>query len=326
MAQGGPCREIWRRGMTLYDNHLHIINPATTPPALAAGRFDLSRAEMSMVLFLSRFIDSDLLPDTLEGALEVADDVLKMYSSKWRRLRHLLALWNMSIEKQVKMISRMLKMNGVRGGNVLLIPGTPEAAIHEVIGACEGSLLKVFVPWTHANIKGVSGIKHYPSLQGGEWLQCADTACALDLPAISHCSPGGVRASGMSKGAAVALNQPGKWLGIVRDRPLRLCLAHGGGSKWAKWVGGAQCNTWTIDYMMREAHPLWVDTAFHDGQGTDAYRRAVMAAGAPWRVLWGSDWPLHLSGWSYQQAAAWGRCYWGDQVAAQAEFTGGVQG
>ena len=55
--------------MTLYDNHLHIVNPATTPPALAAGRFDLSRAEMSMVLFLSRFVDSDMLPDTLDGAL-----------------------------------------------------------------------------------------------------------------------------------------------------------------------------------------------------------------------------------------------------------------
>ena len=314
--------------MTLYDNHIHVINPATTPPALAAGRFDLSRAEMSMVLFLSRFIDSDLLPDTLEGALEVVDDVLKMYSSKWRRLRTLLALWNMSIEKQVKLISRMLKMNGVAGGNILLLPGTPAAAIYETIGACDGSLLRVFVPWIHANIPGVAGIKHYPSLQGGQWLQCADTACALDLPVISHCSPGGVRASGMGKREAVTLNQPGKWLEIVRDRPIRLCLAHGGGGKWAKRLASNHYHADTLDYMTREAHPptewggrLWVDTAFHDGQGTDAYRRAVMAAGAPWRVLWGSDFPFHLSGWSYQQAAARGRCYWGDQVAAQAEFT-----
>ena len=318
--------------MTLYDNHIHIINPTTTPPALAAGRFDLSRAEMSMVLFLSRFIDSDMPPDTLEGALEVVDDVLKMYSSKWRRLRTLLALWNMSIEKQVRMIDRMLKMNGVAGGNILLIPGTPEAAIYETIGACEGTRLRVFVPWIHANIPGVAGIKHYPSLQRGEWTQCADTACALDLPVISHCSPGGARASGMTATKAKNLNLPCHWLEILRDRPLRLCLAHGGGSKWAQWVGGAQCSTWTLDYMTREACPptewagrLWVDTAFHDGQGTDLYRRAVMAAGAPWRVLWGSDWPLHLSGWSYAQAAAWGRAYWGDQVAAQAEFTG-VQG
>ena len=321
--------------MTLYDNHLHIINPATTPPALAAGRFDLSRAEMSMVLFLSRFIDSDLLPDTLEGALEVVDDVLKMYSPKWRRLRLLLALWNMSIEKQVTMIARMLKMNGVAGGNILLIPGTPERAIHEVIGCCEGTRLRVFVPWQFANLPGVAGIKHYPSLQGGEWQQCADTACALDLPVISHCSPGGVRASGMTATKAKNLNAPGHWLEPVRDRPFRLCLAHGGGtSAFVQAVTGSEAaGVKTLQYMMREACPptewagrLWVDTAFHDGQGSDAYQRATARAGAPWRVLWGSDWPLHMSGWSYQQAAAWGRAYWGDQVAAQSEFTKGGEG
>ena len=286
-----------------------------------------------MVLFLSRFIDSDLLPDTLEGALEVVDDVLRMYSAKWRRLRFLLALWNMSIEKQVKLISRMLKMNGVAGGNILLIPGTPEAAIYETIGACEGTRLRVFVPWQFANVKGVAGIKHYPSLQGGEWLQCADTACALDLSIVSHCSPSGVRASGMSKSKAKNLNLPCHWLEILRERPIRLCLAHGGGARWAKRLASPHYHADTLDYMAREACPptewagrLWVDTAFHDGQGTDAYRRAVMAAGAPWRVLWGSDWPLHLSGWSYQQAAAWGRAYWGDQVAAQSEFTTGGEG
>jgi hypothetical protein len=138
----------------------------------------------------------------------------------------------------------------------------------------------------------------------------------------------------MTQARAISLNAPGRWLDAVRDRPLRLCLAHGGGAKWARWVAGKQAQAWTLDYMMREACPptewagrLWVDTAFHDGQGSDAYRRAVMAAGAPWRVLWGSDWPLHLPQWSYQRAAARGRAYWGDQVAAQSEFGGaGIDG
>jgi len=42
--------------MTLYDNHLHIINPATTPPALAAGAFD-GVNKMSCCQFCGNIID-----------------------------------------------------------------------------------------------------------------------------------------------------------------------------------------------------------------------------------------------------------------------------
>lgn len=314
--------------VALYDNHMHILNESTTPPEIAAGRWDISQSEMRAIMMAARVLRNIDWPDEIDAAAAIVDEVLGLIP-RYRRLRQLIALYFMPVETQVRLIQRMLRSNGVAGANVLLIPGTPERGIREVIGCCEGAPLKVFVPWTWADLPGVAGIKHYPSLQNGQWQQCADTACALDLPVISHCSPDGVRASGMIAARAKAMNLPGRWLEHVRDRPLRLCLAHGGGAKWARWMAGRQTQTWTLDYMMREAHPptewagrLWIDTAFHDGQGSDTYKLAVWRAGAPWRVLWGSDWPLHLPSWSYAQAAAWGMCYWGDQVRAQAEFTG----
>lgn len=313
----------------LYDNHMHVINEATTPPEIAAGRWEISRAEMSAIMAMSHLLRGIDWPDEIDAAAGLLGEILG-HLPRVRRIRELVALYFMSTEQQIKLIRKMLRVNGVAGANVLLIPGTSARGIREVLAACAGTELRVFVPWPYADREGVAGIKHYPSLKGGQWQSCVDTACALDLPIISHCSPGGVRDPDISEAAARGLNTPGRWLDEVRDRPIRLCLAHAGGNSWARNLARKRIPTpWTLDYMMREACPptewagrLWVDTAFHDDQGTDRYRRAVAKAGAPWRVLWGSDWPLHLPSWSYAQACDWGRAYWGDQVAAQAEFSG----
>ncbi len=316
--------------MTLFDNHMHIINEATTPPEIAAGRWEISTAEMRAIMGLAHLARGIDWPDELDAAADIIDEVM-MLMPRYRRIRQLIALYFMTIPQQVKLIRRMLAENGVAGANVLLIPGTPSAAIDATLLACAGTELRVYVSWIHADKAGVAGIKHYPSFCPSAPLSMiSDTACALDLPIISHCSRGGVRDPDISEAMAKGLNTPGRWLDEVRDRPIRLCLAHAGGGSWARNLASKRVPTpWTLDYMMREAHPptewagrLWVDTAFHDDQGGERYRRAVMRAGAPWRVLWGSDWPLHLPQWSYAQACEWGRAYWGDQIAAQAEFAG----
>lgn len=314
----------------LYDNHIHVINESTTPPEIAAGRWDISRDEMRAIMAMAHLMRGTDWPDEIDAAADIVDHMLCMIP-RYRRIRQLVALYFMSTEQQVRLIRRMLASNGVKGANVLLIPGTPSQGVFEVLAACAGTELRVFVPWPMADRDGVSGVKHYPSLQGGQWRQCADTACALDLPVVSHCSPGGVRASGASKSKAKNLNLPCHWLEILRDRPIRLCLAHGGGTgAFRQAVTGSEAQSVkTMQYMALNACPptewagrLRIDTAFHDGQGTDAYKRAVMRASAPWRVLWGSDWPLHLPSWSYATACEWGRVYWGDQMAAQTEFSG----
>ncbi|NCC53384.1 MAG: hypothetical protein EOM20_19530 [Spartobacteria bacterium] len=304
--------------MTLHDNHMHIINEATTPPEVAAGRWKINRSEMKAIMAVSRALRGIDWPDEVDMAAEIVDRVLGFVSPKYRRIRHLIALYFMSTEKQVRLVRKMLRSNGVAGANVLLVPGTPARGVREVLGCCAGTELGVFVPYEWADEDGVSGIKHYPSLLRGPYMQAADAACALDLPIISHCSPGGIRDPGVTAARAKYLNAPERWLEILRDRPIRLCLAHGGGGKWATWMAGPQTELWTMDYMMREACPptdwagrLWIDTAFHENQGSDQYKRAVARAGAPWRVRWGSDWPLHLPEWSYSQACDWGRAYWG---------------
>ncbi len=315
-----------------FDNHLHIICEATTPPEIAAGRWQITRSEMAAIMMIADALRGVDWPDEVDAAGDLIDGVLRTISPRYRRIRHLIALYFMTPAQQVRLIARMLQSNGVHGANVLLIPGTPRAAIDQVLMACAGTDLRVFVPYQYADLQGVAGIKHYPSLQHGQYDAAADAACALDLPIVSHCSPGGVRAPGMTQAAAKALNLPGRWLDIVRDRPVRLCLAHGGGNSWAKRMAqskSAETCFSVLRYMMTEACPptewagrLWTDTAFHDRQDTDDYAFATGRAVAPWRVLWGSDWPLHLPQWSYAQAVAWCRAYWGDQVAEQSEFSG----
>lgn len=318
----------------LFDNHIHIINEATTPPEIAAGRWEISHEEMKAILTLAHLLRGIDWPDEIDAAAGIADVILAS-APRYRRIKHLIALYFMSTSQQVRVIRRMLADHQVKGANVLVIPGTPARGVREVLEAVNspgkwGRDLRVFVPYEYANDEGVTGIKHYPSLFSGPFFnRVSDAACALDLPIISHCSQGGVRHPDVTQAKAKSANLPGRWLDVLRDRPVRLCLAHGGGSKWARWMSGTQTQAWSLDYLMREAHPptewagrLWIDTAFHDDQDGDAYTNAVSRACAPWRVLWGSDWPLHLPQWSYGQACEWGRVYWGDQVEAQAEFSG----
>ena len=314
-------------GMT-YDNHIHIINEATTPPEVAAGRFAISKAEMKVIMGAAKVLRAVDWPDEIDAAASLVDTILGAIP-RYRRIRELIALYFMSSEKQVALIRKMLRQNGVAGANVLIVPGASYWAITEILALCKDTELKVFVPWQYADMCWVAGVKFYPSLQPDEHRKAASVACALGLPIIAHCSPGGVRLPRMSVRDAKYQNAPERWLEIVRDMPIDLCLAHGGGSSWASnMISGKMERTWPLAYMMREACPptdwagrLWIDTAFHEDQDEPYYKRAVTLAGAPWRVLWGSDWPLHLPFWSYRKAAAWGRAYWGDQVAAQAEFT-----
>ena len=316
--------------MTLYDNHIHILNEATTPPAIAAGRWRIDEADMRLIMGAAKTLRAIDWPDEIDAAGAVVGAMVSFFPHL-QRIRHLIALYFMDTAKQVRVIRRMLRENRVAGANVLVVPGTPAAGVRAVIEACAGTELRVFAPVEWAGERGVCGIKHYPSMAPRTSLDVvAAVACVHGLPVISHCSPAGARSPDVSATRASALNLPGRWLDAVRDRPVRLCLAHGGGAKWARWVARPQHSAWALDYMTREACPptewegrLWVDTAFHEDQGSDLYRRAVQRAVAPWRVLWGSDWPLHLPLWSYEQACAWGRQYWGDQVQAQREFAEG---
>lgn len=329
-----------------YDSHAHpFLNYQTCPNAFAFGRrFSLSRAEWKIYNAAYQVAKDVPLPEPVEAVTEAVDKLLGLIpatSRRWKALKKLIRLYWTPVSSLVVEFDQMLDREGVRGANCLIPWAGPEVtrrAVDLAIQACEGRPhLRIFAPYVFADMPEVFGIKFYPSMEPMEFGQCVQAAERTGKPIISHCSPSGIRLDSMTVLGAKAMNHPGQWWEYIRDTAIRLCLAHGGGAdRWMRWMNEERTKAgenWTIDNYLRETADgdwselrsrVYIDTAFHDHQGTADYMKAVTKCVLWWlrRVLWGSDYPLHLLDHSYAQSVDWGRMYWPDQDVAAAAFLG----
>lgn len=318
------------------DNHLHIINHELLPVEVAFGRWRLSPAAVRTIEAVGDALIRGDLPGTWDDVVRAIVGLLAGCDIAPQRLHgfaQLVRLFYLSVDQYIAEMCAMLQKNGISGGSVLLVDATPRQVMRISSELAKSALdLRLFVPPAVAHVPGIAGIKYYPGYHKETHIEVASLAEKRNLPIVAHCSPGGIFRGGAA--AARRAKLPGKWLEALRDRSIRLCLAHAGGDAWTanmlrstEHQGAAHR---TLEYMMTEAHPptdwrgrLWIDTAFHGNQDSPRYAAAAKKTTAPWRILWGSDWPLHLPAWSYSQAVEWGRTYWGDSEAEYRLFVEG---
>ena len=330
----------------MYDNHVHIFNYQTMPDAFAFGqRFEISRAELVLLEATYRAAKAVSRSEPVEAVLEAVDAVLDAVpatSTRWGGLKRLLRWYWSPVDKLVSDLERTLATNGVKGANIL-IPWSGSTTVTArsvdlLLEATEGRPhLRVFGPWEYA-ARPIHGIKVYPAMEGrGCHLLAAEAAVKWGgKPIIAHCSPGGIRSGGMDERVAKVLNVPGHWHDLIRKFPVRVCLAHAGGTRrFADWHNRRQFEAGkndALDNLLRDSMPglsetpgrIFWDCAFHDDMGSVAYRRAVAAIAPWWTVsgLWGTDRPLQELGTAYSTLVDQGRALYPDSDRAQAEFLG----
>ncbi len=133
----------------------------------------------------------------------------------------------------------------------------------------------------------IRGVKIYPNLgyhpNHPVLLEVYDYCQKNKLPVLAHCSPGGIRHSKLSKGAASALASPENYKSILKQFPkLHFCLAHyGGAEEWERHLTGETPRSgpdasWltTITEMLRSGdYPnLYTDVSYTLFTETPAYR------------------------------------------------------
>ena len=314
------------------DAHVHILNIPLSPDEFSTGqRFGLSRSEMavfSRVVKLAKRVD---LPEPAEEIVGIVDQVLEALpwtSQRWKGVKELLRLYVLPTRQAVQHLVRHLLLHGVHEACLLVppAPGLKLKALRELADEVAISNSKVwffpynprvslFVPrWAHHMLPPglVHGVKIYPSMEsaGTDPLH-AEEPCECG---ITHCSPGGIRALGLSSQSAKRLNMAGRWALALQTTRMRLVLAHAGGvDKFMDWMLRGQYapgELWVLDNLLRDACPgmsevpgqLWVDLAFHERMFEPAYARAIAAAPPWWKILPGTDYPLHLPFYDYERA------------------------
>jgi uncharacterized protein len=149
---------------------------------------------------------------------------------------------------------------------------------------------------------GCCGVKLYPALgylPGDERLRDVYAfAQEADVPVITHCSSGGIRARGLSAESAAALCHPEHFRAIARDFPrLRICLAHYGGHlEWhayrKKRPGDARTWVSQISDLMCEFENVFADisyTMFRFQENVPILRILLADERLRRSVLFGSD-------------------------------------
>lgn len=329
------------QSIPLIDCHMHVLNRDLAPEAFKAGRFALSRAETRLVDIVIDAVDTIPVDAEIEVIARVVDlvlDRIPAVSVRWKALKTLIKLYCMSTRDYLCHLDALCASEGVYEAAILVPagPGVGPRAVMRLLDAARAyPRFKVFVPEEYAGFPGVSGIKYYPAMEGFRE-RVIDTAIRLNLPIISHCSPGGIR--NRSESAARAMNAPGRWHDYLKERPIRLLLAHGGGNaKWISWhLHGRDAAglNWSLDNLLRDACPpseapgrLWWDCAYHEGMILDRDRYGLACLRMmPWWALaavTGSDYPLHLLDYSYSDWADAARVMYGDTGAAWREFLKG---
>lgn len=330
----------------MYDNHVHIFNYQTMPDAFSFGqRFEISRAELVLLEATFRAAKAVARSEPIEAVLEAVDVVLDGVthgSQRWTGLKRLIRWYWSPVSRLVADLERTLETNGVKGANILIpwsgSTTTTARSVDLLLEATEHRpRLRVFGPWEYAD-RPIHGIKVYPAMEGdGCHLLAAEASVRwCGKPIIAHCSPGGIRLGGMQERTAKILNVPGHWHDLIRQFPVRVCLAHAGGTRrFVDWHTRGQFEPGeidTLDNLLRDSTPAFSETpgrifwdcAFHDDMGSHAYRAAVSEMQGWWTAsgLWGTDRPLQELGTAYSTLVDQGRTLYPDSDRVQAEFLG----
>ena len=319
------------------DTHAHAFNYETIPEQIYFGRHGLGKKTMNLILTIASWVKKNGLPSDVEEILEFAVKLLPLFGldDDWERVRELIRMFYMPMPKLIAYYEKLMVSAGVKQMN-LLIPNFQDRqtmdAVDIVCAAVKGNdKFHVFAPLAHIARDDVHGAKFYPALEGNPEIYAAEIKCCVDLgkPIISHSSPGGVRSPRISESKAKYLNMPGHWIDYLRDLPLRLCLAHGGGrSAFVQWFArdwDKPGKLWPYDTMMNlfsepSEYPgrLFIDVSFHEDQTRNDYRTAVSHITPAWKygIMFGTDFSLMGD---YKTAASWFRNVWGPDGVADAE-------
>jgi predicted TIM-barrel fold metal-dependent hydrolase len=302
-----------------YDNHAHTIIDKTYPLILLFERYKIPKFIVDKAL---KFAKSH------EDLLDYVEKAYEALSPKELNLNDFLSTFRLPWDGYIDLMTKRMDEAGIGVANLLMLDlDTPvdmermsftledKMDLYDKLPVDRFNKFMAFDPRRRGMMKlarkaiedyNFDGFKLYPPLgyKVSDLEPLFDYCSEEDLPMIFHCSAGGI-------GKDKKYCYPKEFLDTLFKYPgLRLCLAHAGGN--AQFVDylldHSQHNRFgTLITLCQEFENVYFDVAFHNWaiERKKDYREAldicmddIFLAD---RLLWGSDYPLHLVSYHYKE-------------------------
>lgn len=301
------------------DNHAHTIIDKTYPLILLFERYKIPKFIVDKAL---KFAKSH------EELLDYVEKAYEAFSPKELNLNDFLGTFRLGWDEYIKVMIERMDEAGIEVANLLMLDlDTPvdmermsftledKVDLYDKLPVDRFNKFMAFDPRRRGMMKlaqrgieecGFDGFKLYPPL--GYKISSLEPLfeyCASEgLPMIFHSSGGGI-------GNKKSYCYPREFMDMLFRHPeLRICLAHAGGNtQFVDYLlGNTKDNRFgTILTLCQEFENVYFDVAFHNWaieRGKD-YRIALDACMDNMfladRLLWGSDYPLHLVSYHYKE-------------------------
>lgn len=202
----------------------------------------------------------------------------------------------------------------------------------ETVSLLNDGFFKLFYPFDPRRVGSVdfmkkklegvfTGVKMYSALgfnvegacqEQWAWHDALETGFSYlqekQIPIIVHCSGGGIKGPEVKPGDMKWLSSPERWSPVLRKYPnLKVCFAHATGQGGFLSLAREERGPWaqTLERLMLTYPGVYADISFHEGLVTDTknYVKAfeqILNGPLGKRILFGSDYPLQLTAYSYE--------------------------